>query len=520
MVIRIENSTIKEENKSFKPAQNLKDQANAAIPIVKEEANAVDNQEPIKGFYVETTGKNSVEEDDDDDGELVDNPDPNERITINPGIAIYKNTDEITNAMDRTVNKSIANMFQSSGETAFYKAKDMINDNQAYNCFDDINFTKRFNIYGKAVYELDNYRYKLDDLGSVSTRVQNSFKFDLGLNYKSKSEKTKAMLFSSFTGTKVKTNYETGPSETFELEDGEGAVSESANTIQFKSNYKSLSIYGAVQQQFKNKDFGILSAYHINDNTLDTKTTNIDASYFLNKYKVLAEVNTNIYKALDMKTITKTNFSLSLNPELTSQVNNENESSVSDSDPEVTQKISSKKWSKSFTPFFNSQSLNSQSVSGSTEEGLGGELRLKRTGQLSTLQLGGFGKISTTQQEDNNQYHLSFGALMKYSKNWNKKSQLKAKLSLKDRVTFGQGNIMTANATVSYVSPKVTAELEGKYINVNHADFTNYGGVVGRVFYTPNKNVNVFLEGCYTNMKEPNAKSSNSVVQAGVIANF
>ena len=91
---------------------------------------------------------------------------------------------------------------------------------------------------------------------------------------------------------------------------------------------------------------------------------------------------------------------------------------------------------------------------------------------------------------------------------------------MKDRITFGGGNIATANATVSYTSPKITAEVEGKYINITHSDSPDYTGVVGRVFYTPNKNLNLFAEASYTDMKEPNSRTSGSNIQAGVIVNF
>jgi len=174
-----------------------------------------------------------------------------------------------------------------------------------------------------------------------------------------------------------------------------------------------------------------------------------------------------------------------------------------------------KKWSKSFSPFFDTQSIN-----GSTEEGIGGQIRFKRTDNASTFRADAFGKISTTQQEENNKYHETFGSGIKYKKNFNAHSQFNASIDLRNRITFGEGNITTANATVSYTAPKIMAEIEGKYINITHPDSPNYAGIVGRVFYTPNKNINLFAEASYTDMKEPTYRTTGSNIQTGVIFNF
>ena len=147
-------------------------------------------------------------------------------------------------------------------------------------------------------------------------------------------------------------------------------------------------------------------------------------------------------------------------------------------------------------------------------------MRLKRVGKSSTFRANAFGKVSTTQEEENSKYHVTFGSGIKYKKNFNAQSQLKASVDLKDRITFGEGNITTANATVSYTAPKVTAEVEGKYINITHAKSPDYAGIVGRVFYTPNKNLNFFAEASYTDLKEPYYRTEGSNIQAGVIFNF
>ena len=189
----------------------------------------------------------------DDDDKLDTSIDPDARITVNPSIAIYKETDDISNAMQQAVNRAVANIFHDSGQDGYLKATDMIKNEQPYSCFDDINFAKRFNVYGKAVYEGNNIIYTTD-IPSRIERQENSVKTDLGLNYKSNSENTKAMLFSSFTKTNSKTYFDSEHLEDSEIpKDG------------LEYNYKSYSLYGVLQQRFKNKDLGTLSAYHIND---------------------------------------------------------------------------------------------------------------------------------------------------------------------------------------------------------------------------------------------------------------
>lgn len=77
----------------------------------------------------------------------------------------------------------------------------------------------------------------------------------------------------------------------------------------------------------------------------------------------------------------------------------------------IVRETNTKKWSKLFSPFFDTQSIN-----GNTEEGFGGQMRFKRIGNNSTYRVNAFGKISTTQQEENNKYHVTFGSGIKYKK--------------------------------------------------------------------------------------------------------
>lgn len=114
-----------------------------------------DTEKPVEGYYIEKTGQ-AAENDED---KLNTSINPDARITINPSIAICKETDEIDNAMQHAVNRAVAKAFHDSCADSYYKATDMIKNQQPYNCFDNINFAKRFNVYEKAVYEAVNYSF-------------------------------------------------------------------------------------------------------------------------------------------------------------------------------------------------------------------------------------------------------------------------------------------------------------------------------------------------------------------------
>ena len=507
MALRIENNIVNDNSKQPVKEPVQQEEKQVIVAVGQKEKSQTDIEKPVEGYYIQKT----VQTPENDDDKLDTSVNPDDRITVNPSIAIYKETNEISNAMEQAVNRAVSNTFNSYGENAYYKATDMLKNKESYNCFNDIKFAKSFNVYGKAVYEAVDYSYTTN-IPSRIDRQENSVKMDLGLNYKSKSENTKAMLFSSFTKTNAKTNFNSASSENSEIPEDE-----------IKSNYKSYSLYGVLQQRFKNKDLGTLSAYHINNEIQESKTSNITASYFLNKYMAMVQGTLNSYMVYNQKAITKLDFNISFNPELAfSELKADNtqeqkaESNIeSETQTKIIPETNSKKWSKSFSPFFDTQAIN-----GSTEEGLGGQMRFKRIGSDSTIRFDTFGKVSTTQQEENNQYHVTFGSGIKYKNNINTQSQLSASIDLKDRITFGVGNITTANANISYTSPKITAEIEGKYINITHSDSPDYAGVVGKVFYTPNKNLNFFAEGCWTDMKEPHARTTGSNIQAGVIVNL
>ena len=106
------------------------------------------------------------------------------------------------------------------------------------------------------------------------------------------------------------------------------------------------------------------------------------------------------------------------------------------------------------------------------------------------------------------------------------KSSLLVKADLKDKITFGQGNITTANANVFYSSSDFSAEAEAKFINTTHSDTQFYLAGALRLYYTPSDKINIFAEGSYAKLKySSNSQNDGSCIEGttikgGVILTF
>lgn len=493
------------------------------VPMVKENPENNDLDKPIEGYHIETeeTVKKPDENPDNNDNDMSTSVDPEARVSVAQTIAISKNTDGATSAMEQTVNRVVVGL--SSSDNSFYKAQTMLSDSHPYKCFDEINFAKSFYIYGKTVFEGNYLNFTNNEPHSEQTLSRNSERADLGLNWRSKSGNTKAFAFGSFTHTDSKLKIESLESDT---ESNEGPLVIEGNTA-----YNSYSFYGAAQHKFKNGDKFTGSGFHIKDSTQEISTTSFDVSYFLRKYMVLAEGNTTIYKVGNLDPVTKTNFSISLNPELLELAsepkkeennNTENKANTEEnaSETNVKKNVSNtqtKKCSFDTSLFFETQSISS--LSANTEEGFGVKLRMNRLDEDSKLKFTTFGKLSTTQQEKSNTYHATFGSGLKFLKNYGDKSLLTAETEIKYRHTFGQETTFTASANAMFTSPKFSAEAEAKGILIS-GDRPSYFGFVLRPYYTPNKNLNFFTEFSYTYLKEQNIKMEGTNIQAGVIVNF
>ena len=473
------------------------------VPVVNENpSQPADLEQPVEGYYIEKTPQELEKKPDDKDNDIDTGVYPNARISILPSIAINNTTNEITNAMENAVNRAATELFEKSSNNSYIKAQSLIQNNQLHQCFDELNYPKRLNIYGKVVYEGTNQKYLNNVPASESTYTLQSERADLGINWKSKSGNTKAFVFGSYAHTKMNLDME--------------LKSNSEKVLSDSEHDNSFSVYGAAEHRFKKGDLLMGSASYINDPVEASKMTTIDAGYYLSKFMVLAEGKTTIFQLLDAKTVTKTDFSISLNPELAFDLPKAENTSETEATPEKEKVLApnAKKWSTALSPFF-----DTQSIAGNTENGLGLKVRLNRTDDNSNFKFATFGKVSTTQQEESSKYHVTFGSGIKYAKNIGAKSLLKAEAEVKNRYTFGNDNILTASAHTLYTSPKISLEAEAKRILISDEQHS-YAAIVGRAYYTPTKNFNLYTEASYTNYKDTSSELKGTNVQAGVIVNF
>ena len=139
MVLKIKNNTVNNNSESPVKTPVRQEQKQDVIPVGQTEEKNADVEKPVEGYYIDKSMQ-AIEDEDDDDDDFDTSINPDARITINPSIAIYKETDEISNAMDRVVDRAVSNTFQDSGADSYYKATDMIESKQPYDCFNDINF--------------------------------------------------------------------------------------------------------------------------------------------------------------------------------------------------------------------------------------------------------------------------------------------------------------------------------------------------------------------------------------------
>lgn len=494
--------------------ENIQPQTTTVKADVK--VKNTDLDAPVEGYYVEQTSQEPIkaqgeeqnnQEDDDDDIDM--NVDPDEKITILPSIAINKTATELTNTMEQAVNRAVADILSSTSDASFYRAQAMVSDQKSYKCFDELNFKNNFNIYGKTVFEGNYQNYNNDSQTDIKLS-QNSEKADLGLSYKSKSGKTKAFFFGSYTHTNCDVELKSEASDN-ESED-------TVNNLSGNVKFDSYSVYGAVQRRFNNGDIITGSAFRTDDAASSVKTNSFDASYYAKRFMTMLEGKTTIQKLGNLNTVTKTDFTISFNPELAVEQKQKNSAPDNTSETQTNtdeeEKTTGKKITKTFTPFF-----NTQAISGDTETGLGLKYIIKRTDKNSGLKFASFGKLSTTQQQESSKYHLTFGSGIKYTNNIGAKSHLKAEAEIKDRYTFGDDNILTASAHVVYASPKFCAEAEAKRILIS-GDQPSYAAFDLRSYYIPSDSINLFGELSHVYLKEPDNRLNGTNFQVGIIANF
>lgn len=542
--MRLEKSNIEAttavREQETKVSKKSKKEKEVIVPIIEEKKeNTV--QSPIEGYYIEKTTpdtKNDVDPDDnDDDDDTIDtNVHPEERLKLAPSIALNQVSNQLTNALDQAVDRASNTGIESDDPTDrfFTQAQDLA-ENDDPNAIFKIDFGKRFNIYGKGIYQYTNHTY--NDTETKIHMIQNSERLELGGTYSSKSGNTKGVFLGSATISHTNVN-DTTPEYTSEEIAPENLNTIDENTEIFipnqniKLNAGVYNAFTAVQHTFKNKDIITANAFFNYDGVQESNTTEFNADYYLNKYKAHISGGASIYNGPDNVHTVKTNFNCTFNPESeeVSDITNSSTENISDNSadnntdnntnntdttttPSSTPIQKNKKWKTKFSPF-----LDTQTIEGFPEEGLGVQVRLKKIEKDSATRLYGFGKFSTTQRGDESSlYHITTGVGAKYTQSVGRNGALQAKADIKDKVTFGNGNILTTTGSIKYINPKVSAELEGMFISVPKS---TYAGVVGRVSYTPKKNIHTYAEASYLNWVYPEGKINGTSLTVGALISF
>ena len=531
-----DGNTVKENKVTSKKEGNNKDDI-TDVPVV-EKKEEKDLEAPIEGYHIEKSETVSLPDDDgdDDDDEMDTNIHPEERITLkSPSIALNLVSNELTSALDQAVSRASNSGVEDEDktDTFFTQAQTLSEDNDP-NAIFKLNFDKKFNIYGKAVYDYTNYRYSDTDIGIKMT--QSSQKFEIGGTFLSKSGRTKGVFLGSANKSTVSVTTNISESlladlnindEDVELSDEQDLNADNLNEPEI-TTAGIYNLYVAGQHTFKNGDILTSNAFYHNDGVQEASTTSANADYYLSKYGAHISAGTTWYKGQDDVSTQKTYFNCTFNPEEYENIGQEtptdestenvtdtpsDTSDTTDATDTKDTKAANNKWKRSLSPFF-----DTQAIEGSPEEGLGIKVRFKKLEQASSTRIGMFGKVSTTQRGDESSlYHLTAGVGARYITKVGHNGVIKAEADLRDKYTFGNGNILTATGNFSYVVPKFSAEVEGMYIAVPHS---SYAGVVGRLSYTPNKNVHAYAEASYLNWKYPEGKIDGSSLNLGVLVNF
>lgn len=522
--MRYGDISVNSANNVLKPqtkVQNNVDNTEEEIVVIPQEEKEDDLTSPVDGYHIDKTTVQPDDDDDEEDDTIDTGVDPDQRIKMSPSVALNNASNQLTNALDAAVDRASNTGLDDDDPTDnfFTQAQGLQTSENKYPFF-SADFKKKNNLFGKAVFEANNYKYSDSDVNMKMGQLAKKLEF--GGVFTSESNKTKFAFFTSGAYTNTRTETIMQP----QIEDADVAgtnVAQSNDNIMVTDNQdnysiendeaKSFSAYVAARHNFNNGDILSGSAFLSKDGVQSSRLTSIGADYYLNKYKAALKATVDFYKQGDNVSTSKVDFSCYFNPENETDVPADGASAEASSEKVVDRYVSKtvdKKFKFAMSPF-----LDTKSYEGNPEQGLGIQTRLRKRTNDSKTVIRAFGKASTTPRgEKDALYHLTFGSSLTYKKNIGARSVLKADVDVKDKVTFGQGNILTALGNVSYASPEVSAELEGKYIKVPNS---SYAGVVGRVSYTPNKNVHLFGEGGYVQWNYPEGRINGASAQIGAV---
>lgn len=480
----------------------------ASAPDDKPDSQKV-NQEPPKDTTsagcTSTTGNSGdtpvVKEDSNDEPDTEVHTD--ERITIDD-IALSQ-SDKITSAIQNAEAKGL-NSIIGEDYAEMAKATTMIKTDP--HSIMEQDFKKGFLGNGIARYQHTNYTTTSeDDSGLEFNQTTNSERLDLSSTYESPKGNTKLALYAS--GTVTNNNIKGANSQT---------------PIDQNASMDKYNLY--MGSQFKlGKDKLNTSIIYADGGKLDeSKITEIDARYNINKYNVTLDGSVELYQ-VGPSTSSKTNFSCYLNSKNDEETEKKKEDAA-DSPSDETNKVettdnsntqqNNKKWTKNDGLLIRMEAVNG----GDVEEGIGYYQTYKKSDDKSFLKITMFGLGSTTPRKDEaSSYCATTGVNMFYKYNPNKDLSLDVNIDTKDKVSFcgpDKGNTFTAFVDANCTYKKLYTRLEGKYINAN----SKYAAVALRTSYKANKNLLLFTDLSYEDKQIETARTKGTSVMVGANLKF
>lgn len=491
-----------------------KSQDNVASDAKKDEQPKTDEQpkaeEPPKAD--ESTKPDESEAKDKEGDNSADEPDVNlhldEKISIDD-ISLY-HSDTIRAALENAQVKGLTSAIEENsddgGSIITDKAITMAKSNP-YAVFEN-DFKKGVHGTGIVRYQTSKYS-NIPQSGSTKVdETDTTTRIDFNATYKSPKGNTKLMMFAS--GAKTITNYSEKPKATPAADNGSKGGDSAADApknnndstaqepMNGTENTTQYNLYFGGQFNIGNDELTACVLHAKGGEICNSKTTEIDAKYYIDKFGVTVDGNVIVYRAGNLKS-TKAKVDCYLEAkdkkQPQTQTNNssvetesKNDSSNNETDTKVQTSTGPKKWVRK-----DGLVLKGESIKGEYEQGIGYYQVYKRYDDNTFLKITPMIVASTTpRKEETTSYHATLGANVYYKNKINSYSAFDANLNIKDRISFcgaDKGNIITANLSANYSYKKYSAKIEGKYI---HSADTQYAAFVIRNTYKANKNVRVF----------------------------
>ena len=452
-----------------------------------------------------------------------------ERIEMSESITIANDevkpiTEALDNAVRRGLNSTFGSGTSQDGEVDSISSAESMMKHDTFQPL-DMNFKKGLHGSGLGRFEINNFKYEIEETGSKIKWTSNAKRIDLKGTFENKSGNTK--LFGYFKGVNTKNNttleIPESPAET-ENTDNEKDIEPIPELSNIKTTYNEYCGYAGLRQKFNNGHVLSATAFHDINERMSSNTTQFDALYDLGIADITGSAA--IYKIGNSESSVKTNLSCKFkmfdvpSDKQPQAEKPQDEQSTQNEEAEEhktqTVKTGNKKWDKK------SGLLLEFETEEDPEQGIGYYWDFKKENPNSKTRLTIFGKGSTTQRgkDKKSSYHNTIGANFQYKEEIYPKTFFDLCLDVKNKITAGgedKGSITTAFGTARLTSKnKFIAELEGRFILAKDT----YKALALRFAYKFSPKVEVSAEAASVNQNECGVKLKGYTGLASVHVNL